>query len=48
MEYEEQLEREADKVSVLIEDIKLLQASEAKLKAEVAILQNILIEALKS
>jgi hypothetical protein len=35
------LEREADKVSKLMEDIKLLQDSEAALKNEVAILQEI-------
>ena len=45
---ESQLERESENVSHLMQDIKLLQESEAKLKAEVAILQNILIEALKA
>ena len=38
------LEREADKVSKLMGDIKLLQNSEAALKNEVAILQGINIE----
>jgi hypothetical protein len=38
------LEREADKVSKLMEDIKLLQDSEAALKNEVVILQKINIE----
>jgi chromosome segregation ATPase len=40
----EQLEREADKVSKLMEDIKLLQDSEAALRNEVVILQKINIE----